>query len=131
MFQEWKIQIKIIKNTLDDIKCYFKDFITYFTYIGNFICDIIQFVIFPIYYVIECLSIFNKLGTYKLTDKFFNELLKESSQLEINSFDSLLDRGLPKSYKQNIKKWMDNNNDKIYNYNIPSTPEGELRIKGE
>jgi len=131
MFQEWKIQIKIIQNSLDDIKCYFKDFITYFTYIGTFICDILMFIVFPVYYVIESLSIFNKLGTYKLTDKFFNKLLKESSQLEIHSFDSLLDRGLPKSYKQNIKKWMDNNNDKIYDYNIPSTPEGELRIKGE
>ena len=128
MFQEWKVQLELISDCLDNIKCYFVDFARYFTYIGKFIWDGFLFILFPVYYFITCLYFFSKFGSYNLTDKFFNKLFKNTGKIELHGFDEILSRGLPQKYKNNIKQWMQNNTNKTYDYNNPSVPKGELRI---
>jgi hypothetical protein len=129
MFQEWEIQLELISDSVDNIKCYFKDFITYFTYIGKFIYNIILFIFFPIYYFTICLYFLNKFGTYSLTNKFFNKLFKNQGKIELHGLDEVLNRGIPKRYKNNIKRWIQNNTNKTYDYNKPETSfKGDFRI---
>jgi hypothetical protein len=123
MFKEWKIQLDLINNNLDDIRYYFKDFIQYFIYIGKFLWNGLCFVVFPIYYLGTYLYLLLKIGTYKSVDKFMNNLFNKQGNLEIHSFDNILDRGLPNVCKRNINKWVKNNQDKIYDYNKPESPE--------
>jgi len=78
--------------------------------------------------MIQCLYLYKSLGTYKATDKFMNNLYNAQGKLEKHSFEAMLKRGLPNKYKTNINEWIQNNQNKIYDYNIPSIPEGEFRM---